>query len=69
MEQVSDSIKRYVPDATIKTRYGLEVAYELSPKSVGSFGDLFRSLETTGDSLGIESFGIELPGMESVFLK
>lgn len=55
--------------AQLRHHYGAEVTYELSPKSIASFGGLFKRLETVGSSIGVESFGIELPSLEDVFLK
>ena len=66
---VTKEIKAFVPDATLKHKYGVEVAYALNPKKIASFGSLFERLETKGESIGIESFGIELPGLEDVFFK
>lgn len=66
---VTNEIKTFVPDATLKHKYGAEVAYALSPKRIASFGTLFERLEIYGESIGIESFGIELPGLEDVFFK
>lgn len=49
--------------------YGAELSFELSPKQVAMFGQYFRRLEAVDRSIGIESFGIELPNLEDVFLK
>lgn len=69
MDTVTQEIKAFVADARLRYQYGQEVTYELGPKSVGSFGNLFTRLELMGNSIGVESFGIELPGLEDVFLK
>lgn len=69
LRKISEFISSFVQSSKLKHQYGAEVTYQLSPKSVSAFGDLFKRLESTGATIGIESFGIELPGLEDVFLK
>lgn len=69
LKAVTGVINSVVPTAKLRNQYGREVTFELSPKSVSAFGALFQRLETLGGSIGVQSFGIELPGLEDVFLK
>lgn len=69
VDQVTREILSIVPDARIRHRYESEISFELSPKWQRSFESLFRRLELVAASIGIDSFGIELPGLEDVFIK
>lgn len=69
IEKITAAIQTYVPDVRIRSSYGGEVIYQLSPKSIEAFPKLFEHLETVGTEIGLEGFGLELPGMEDVFLK
>lgn len=66
---MTSAIKSIIPDARLRHSYGAELSFELSPKQVAVFGQYFRRLEAVDRSIGIESFGIELPNLEDVFLK
>lgn len=66
---VTKTIHTFLPGAKLRQRYGAEVIYELSPKQVPKFGELFKRLEDVNHDLGIESFGMDLPGLEDVFIK
>lgn len=69
IEPLLNLIQKYVPDAILRDNYGMEYHFELNPKYLSAFGELFKRLESSEASLGISSFGIELPTLEEVFLK
>lgn len=69
IEPVTDMIRKFVPEAKLRDVHGIEYAFDLSPKYLSSFGELFKALESTDSPLGVESYGIELPSLEDVFFK
>lgn len=62
-------IRRFVPDAQLVDHAGMEFEFSLSPKYLGSFGELFKSLESVDRSVGLASYGIEMPNLQDVFLE
>ena len=54
-----DAVKVFVPEATIVSKAGTELSVRIAKESVMIFPTMFESLEESGRSLGLASFGIE----------
>ena len=70
-------VKQHVPESTLLSDVGAELAFQLPTASSPAFPALFRALEGGSSStgagaaspLGVESFGVSVTTLESVFLK
>lgn len=62
-------IQKYVPDAELIEKVGHEFEFSLNSRYLSSFGLLFNDLESLDKSVGLASYGIEMPNLQDVFLK
>lgn len=69
MNAVKAVLGNFVPDATLESNHEGEATFNLLSDSHSNFGSLFEEIETTKDTLGINSCGITVTTMEDVFLK
>jgi len=69
MTRIEAMIQSHVPAAELKNQEGSDIVFHLPVDDSPKFPDMFQSLETAKDQLGISSFGLSLTTMEDVFLK
>lgn len=67
--EVTDMLREYIPELDIYTNIGSELTYILAENSVSLFEEMLKRLETDGEQLGINNFGISLTTLEEVFMK
>eukprot|EP00744_Colponema_vietnamica_P001462 GILI01002420.1.p1 GENE.GILI01002420.1~~GILI01002420.1.p1 ORF type:complete len:1195 (+),score=422.18 GILI01002420.1:401-3586(+) len=67
--QIHETIKRFVPSMQVLTDVGAETVLQLPFSDVDAFPDLFTSIESRKDELGILSYGISATTLEEVFLR
>jgi ATP-binding cassette, subfamily A (ABC1), member 3 len=66
---VTSLLKKYIPDAAIKTNIGSELSYQLKDENVGVFQEMLEELEANSQNLKLLNYGISLTTMEEVFMK
>ncbi|KAM4697953.1 phospholipid-transporting ATPase ABCA3 [Rhinophrynus dorsalis] len=69
VEEITDLITSYVPNATLESNAGAELSYILPKESTHRFEPLFSELELRHQELGISSYGASVTTMEEVFLR
>ncbi|CAD5111485.1 DgyrCDS794 [Dimorphilus gyrociliatus] len=69
VDSLTTIIKNYVPEAQMESNVSAELSYILPQKCSNKFESMFSHLESSKDSLGIDSFGASVTTMEEVFLK
>uniref|UniRef100_A0A8C5R778 ATP binding cassette subfamily A member 3 n=1 Tax=Leptobrachium leishanense TaxID=445787 RepID=A0A8C5R778_9ANUR len=69
VEEVTELITSYVPNATLEGNAGAELSYVLPKESTHKFEPLFSELEHRRKALGIASYGASVTTMEEVFLR
>ena len=57
LDKLTDFVKSYVPEASLKDAYGSEVTMILPFPSVQTFPTLFNQLDEKKNELGISSYG------------
>ena len=62
-------IRKFVPNVRKEPRSGFELNYILPQESTNKFEELFDTLETNRQKLGIDSFGASVTTMEEVFIR
>jgi hypothetical protein len=68
-DPVREKIKEYIPDASVISDAGTELAIRLPRDSARTFPSLFGELDSSKDGLGIISYGIETTSLEEVFMR
>jgi ATP-binding cassette subfamily A (ABC1) protein 3 len=72
-DTVSQAVRKYFPQAHIKSNVGSEISFSLESKDTqtdsSTLPSFFRELEEKKDIFFIESFGLSITTMEDVFLK
>lgn len=68
-QELHEVLRRHVPTAEVLSDVGTELAYRLPLAASPQFPDLLRELETRGDELGCQSFGVSVTTLEEVFLR
>lgn len=68
-EALHELISRHVPSSELLSDVGTELAYRLPINATNQFPDMLVELETKGDQLGVENFGLSVTTMEEVFLR
>lgn len=66
---VTNLLKKYIPDVEKESEVGTELSYLLDDKNVLVFQKMLQELENNSEELNIESYGISLTTLEEVFLK
>lgn len=66
---VTDLLKKYIPDIEKESELGTELSYLLDDRNVLVFQNMLQDLEENSERLNIESYGISLTTLEEVFLK
>lgn len=69
VNQLTNIIKSYVPEAAMESNVSAELSFILPQKDSDKFEGMFGHIEKAKDSLGIDSFGASVTTMEEVFLK
>jgi len=69
VENVMKAIKSHVREFRLESNVGVELSFVLPKQQSANFGQLFTDLENNKDSLGIDSFGVSVTTLETVFLK
>ncbi|XP_053550667.1 phospholipid-transporting ATPase ABCA3 [Bombina bombina] len=69
VEDITELITNYVPNATLESNAGAELSYILPKESTHRFEPLFTELELRRGELGIASYGASVTTMEEVFLR
>jgi ATP-binding cassette subfamily A (ABC1) protein 3 len=62
-------VQEFVPDCTVLTDVGAEIAIQLPFKSSGSFEKMFKALDAQLERIGIRSYGISATTLEEVFIR
>lgn len=68
-EAISQLICQHIPNASLESSAGAELAFVLPKESTHRFESLFSKLEMKQKELGIASFGASVTTMEEVFLR
>lgn len=68
-ENVTNLLRKYLPDIDIENDIGSELSYQLPEQQVSVFQQLLADLEDNRDSLGLVSYGVSLTTLEEVFMK
>lgn len=66
---VTNLLRKYLPDIKAQSEIGTELSYLLDETNVSVFQEMLQDLETNSDELNLESYGISLTTLEEVFLK
>ncbi|XP_074552265.1 phospholipid-transporting ATPase ABCA3 [Halichoeres trimaculatus] len=69
VSEITRLVHMYVPNATLESSAGAELAYILPKESTSKFELLFAELEMNREELGIASYGASVTTMEEVFLR
>lgn len=69
VEEITELITSYVPNAILESNAGAELSYILPKENTNQFEQLFSELETRRGELGIASYGASVTTMEEVFLR
>src|SRR6218665_1068370 len=69
VERLSGFIKSKIPMTQMVNDEADEVVFVLPSQEASKFATLFQTLETFGEKLGVDSFGVSVTTMEDVFLK
>ena len=69
VDQLRGVIKSQIPKAHMESDEAEEVKFVLPGNQASKFEELFKTLETDGKTLGIDSFGVSVTTLEDVFLK
>ncbi|XP_053328151.1 phospholipid-transporting ATPase ABCA3 [Spea bombifrons] len=69
VEEITELVTSYVPNATLESNAGAELSYILPKESTHRFEPLFSELELRRRELGISSYGASVTTMEEVFLR
>ena len=67
--QLRDIITSQIPKSKIVGDEAEEAKFVLPSNQSSKFVELFQTLETDGNTLGIDSFGVSVTTMEEVFLR
>uniref|UniRef100_A0A336MK43 CSON001010 protein n=1 Tax=Culicoides sonorensis TaxID=179676 RepID=A0A336MK43_CULSO len=68
-ENLTNLLRKYIPDIHVETDIGSELSYVLNDKYSSVFRSIFADIEENTDSLKITSYGVSLTTLEEVFLK
>lgn len=68
-EPIVEKINGHVPNASVVSSAGTELAIRLPKDAVERFPTMFEHLEAEGGALGMLSYGIETTTLEEVFLR
>lgn len=69
VDQVTELIKSYVPEAQLENNISAELSYILPQENIDTFEELFLEIETQKDALHISSYGVSVTTLEEVFLR
>jgi len=69
IEQITNLLKKTVPDVQIDQNVGAELSFSLPDSQSSLFPDMFDELEEKKHELGISSYGAGITTMEEVFMK
>lgn len=69
VKKVTQTIQSFVETAELETIINTEVTFLLPDNMSSRFPDLFNTLDSKKEELGITSFGTAATTMEEVFLK
>ncbi|XP_063286648.1 phospholipid-transporting ATPase ABCA3 [Pelobates fuscus] len=69
VEEVTELVTSYVPNATLESNAGAELSYVLPKESTHRFEPLFSEVEKRRKALGIASYGASVTTIEEVFLR
>jgi hypothetical protein len=67
--ELTDFLRRYVPDCKLERYHANEASFTLPLNSSAQFHSLFEAIETSSKALEIEYFAISMTNLEEVFLK
>ncbi|XP_057661740.1 phospholipid-transporting ATPase ABCA3-like [Diorhabda carinulata] len=67
--QVTELLKKFIPDIEIQSNVGSELTYLLTESNAPVFEAMLTQLELESKKLGVRSYGISLTTMEEVFMK
>ncbi|XP_037903715.1 ATP-binding cassette sub-family A member 3-like isoform X5 [Hermetia illucens] len=68
-DKVTALIRKYIPDALIKSNVGTELSYSLPEIYVPQFEPMLSELEASQERLGLSGYGISMTTLEDVFMK
>jgi ATP-binding cassette subfamily A (ABC1) protein 3 len=68
-ENVTDLLRNWIPDVTVQSDIGNEITYILEENKRSIFYEMFRTLETESEKLGITGFDVVHTNLEDVILK
>jgi ATP-binding cassette subfamily A (ABC1) protein 1 len=68
-ELLSETIRSHVEGAKMLSNVAAEVSYQLPLASSEAFPALFNELDSRGEELGLENYGISATSMEEVFIR
>ncbi|KAM9962595.1 hypothetical protein ACTFIR_005509 [Dictyostelium discoideum] len=68
VQQVTEFIHNYIPEATILSNAGTELSYRLPTASLPHFAQFFREFDDRLQSFGLLTYGISVTTLEEVFL-
>lgn len=66
-DEVTELLKKYLPNISISTDVGAELSYHLPDDDTSFFEQMFNDLESNLQSLHLSSFGVSLTTLEDVF--
>uniref|UniRef100_H2YP13 ABC transporter domain-containing protein n=1 Tax=Ciona savignyi TaxID=51511 RepID=H2YP13_CIOSA len=69
VEEITDCVKSHIADSELHRSAGFELSYTLPLSEVGRFAGLFADLESKGENLEIQSYGVSMTNLEEVFLR
>ena len=67
LSKIEDFVKQSIPDARLENNYGTEVKFLLPFASINHFTALFRSIDQSGSSIGIDNYGASITTMDEIF--
>ena len=66
---VTQAVRRFVPNAELLSEHGGEISYRLPFSAARRFGELLRFLDDQKSALGLGGYGMSPTSMEEVFLR
>uniref|UniRef100_H2YP12 ABC transporter domain-containing protein n=1 Tax=Ciona savignyi TaxID=51511 RepID=H2YP12_CIOSA len=68
VEEITDCVKSHIADSELHRSAGFELSYTLPLSEVGRFAGLFADLESKGENLEIQSYGVSMTNLEEVLI-
>lgn len=67
--EVTELLKKYLPDIEIESESESEIFYQLPDDTVELFEEIFTDMEQNERNLNLKSFGVSLTTMEEIFMR